>query len=480
MIPFHQFRNRFPLAEVLSETEYSTVYQSRDKYVVKKQEWLSVAFFREVAVLGQFHHPNLIEAIAITIDQEYGYIAFPKGSKLREAIRERTISLRDALTDIVSGMAFLDANCLFHGDLKDDNVVVIDGKAKIIDFGFTRRSCLYEGIGRCVRGLAYTDSYRDPEYDANLISSVKSELYSITMTMYYIHNFHVPIRRRRLYLSKSDLCHCTEDMIDFLLQCQRFQSERPALAELLTHPALNAERLVTPHVVELPTASALDCGDYEKLMERVPGRLQDVDVSVSAYLLGLNLFLRSTPKAIPDFLQMSLIVSTALVQESTFERINIDLKNVFVEMYNNVGGKLYGRIPFIRYRNQLHCTLAMTLKQDYEGILYHDDTSKEDIDASTEIVYERSFEMKGKVRRQHDFTEIPVPLPSPIPPEFFLDHIARYTEEMLEREEIMFSAISTVVRYREHLHPEKMPLIMKLLRDNSRIGNGVLLDRLGL
>lgn len=186
---FTLFREKYLRTSLKENTSgsYGVVYES-EEYVIKRQVCTKF-FFRECSFLSQIDHPNIIKMINFSINEEYSFMAIEKGVPLIEAYLNGEITLKDIIHGIFSAFLFLYKYGIAHCDLKPTNCVVIDGKLKLIDFGFAR-SCVLHNNQYYFKELAYSDGFRHPEYDEKDFNPIKVECYSIAKTIEYFINLH--------------------------------------------------------------------------------------------------------------------------------------------------------------------------------------------------------------------------------------------------------------------------------------------------
>jgi serine/threonine protein kinase len=251
---YSEFEKMYQIDKLIGQGTYGKVYLTDDeKYVVKKQKLESLDFIKEICILSQYNHPNVCPILAISFLSEDGYIAMDRGERLYDAYRSNKITLREIVTDLMSVFAFFYVNGVLHGDLKAANIVYHQGKAKVIDFGLGR-FCKFNTIDGqdefTTLGLSYTPCFDDPEYIRENEHSIKTELYSIVSTIYYMlkNEYHMN-EKRPFYISRNNFESVgidDENLIDLLLQCQNFITERKSPVELLSHPAIISERVIEP------------------------------------------------------------------------------------------------------------------------------------------------------------------------------------------------------------------------------------------
>jgi tetratricopeptide (TPR) repeat protein len=140
-------------------------------------------FQREFYTLVALHHPRIIRAFDYGVDETGPFYTMELlgGQDLRDVMKERDrLPPREAcllLRDVASALAAVHARGLVHRDLSARNVRVIDGRAKLFDFG------VLVNVG-WVGDVAGTPAYVAPEMLRGLAVDGRVDLYSLGVLAY--------------------------------------------------------------------------------------------------------------------------------------------------------------------------------------------------------------------------------------------------------------------------------------------------------
>ena len=122
---------------------------------------------REVSTLQRVRHPLVAEVIDADVDGEQPYVVtrFVNGPSLDEVVRQQGPLAPDALTRLGRGLSAaleaIHAAGIVHRDLKPGNVLLLDGKPVVIDFGIAH---VADDVRLTTVGLVMgTPGYLSPE-----------------------------------------------------------------------------------------------------------------------------------------------------------------------------------------------------------------------------------------------------------------------------------------------------------------------------
>jgi serine/threonine protein kinase len=163
-------------------------------------------FLREARAAASVRHPNVASVFHLgRTSQNYFYaMEFVEGETLEKLIRrsgrlETKLAL-DIATQVVAGLAAVYKQNLVHRDIKPSNVMVSleeEGavRAKIIDLGLAK--AVNEPAPQTATvpgGFAGTPEFASPEQFAGILVDIRSDLYSLGITLWQMMTGQTPFR----------------------------------------------------------------------------------------------------------------------------------------------------------------------------------------------------------------------------------------------------------------------------------------------
>ena len=109
-----------------------------------RREDLFAGFLREIRLLHEIHHPNVVRIFNYYLYPESlsGYILmeYVEGKDIEDHMSSNPDTVAEIFRQVVDGFAYLESINILHRDIRPQNILVTeDGRVKIIDLGFGKR-----------------------------------------------------------------------------------------------------------------------------------------------------------------------------------------------------------------------------------------------------------------------------------------------------------------------------------------------------
>ncbi|TKY57774.1 Mitogen-activated protein kinase kinase kinase YODA [Spatholobus suberectus] len=210
---------------------------------------------QEIKILGQLHHPNIVQYYGSEIvgNHLYIYMEYVHPGSIRKFMREHCGAMTESVVrnftrHILSGLAYLHSNKTIHRDIKGANLLVNEsGIVKLADFG----------LAKILMGNSYDLSLKGSPYwmAPEVVKGVKNEsnpdvvmaidIWSLGCTIIEMLTGKAPWSEiegpSAMFKVLQESPPIPENLSsvgkDFLQQCfQRDPADRPSAAKLLKHP----------------------------------------------------------------------------------------------------------------------------------------------------------------------------------------------------------------------------------------------------
>jgi len=205
-------------------------------------------FNREVSILKECRHPNIVQYMGTCIHEDKFYIIteYVKNDNLKTWITERIEELPWKLRvnfaiDIARALAYLHSRNIMHRDIKPENILITEnGRAKICDFGFSRFVAKTEEEKR---RLSYcgTETYMAPEVILCMDFNKSVDIFGYGMILCEMiagklaekaYQRKIPgfeIDPEDVYRYSEEDPQCPEEFVQLAIQCTKYEEEeRPS------------------------------------------------------------------------------------------------------------------------------------------------------------------------------------------------------------------------------------------------------------
>ena len=168
--------DRFEPTELLGRGAYGKVYKARDKetntFIAMKKmnidlerEGVPTTTLREVTLLKELNHPNIVRLLDVIITEKKLYLIFEYIERdLRKVLDTNCLTseqIRKIMNQILEALSYCHSRRFMHRDLKPENILVDeDFNIKLADFGLARA---YQIPCKIYTNEVQTLWYRAPE-----------------------------------------------------------------------------------------------------------------------------------------------------------------------------------------------------------------------------------------------------------------------------------------------------------------------------
>jgi len=249
----------------IGQGQYGTAYKARHRldgqlYCIKRIPMTAkddhAGALKEVQLLAQLDHPNIIAYKESFVDQEGGLCivtSFCEEGDLFHRIRSRAKAkeyfseneVMDMFVQIASALMFIHSKRILHRDLKTQNIFIARGNIiKLGDFGISKVLEKTDQFATTVTGTPY---YMAPEICTNQPYTFKSDIWSLGCVLYELctlkHAFAADsllslvfqiVRGTFPPISTDDYSKNLSQLVNMLLN--RDVAQRPSLAQIFQLP----------------------------------------------------------------------------------------------------------------------------------------------------------------------------------------------------------------------------------------------------
>ncbi len=196
-----------------------------DFATVQDTQNVRFALAREFKVLSSLRHPHIISVLDYGFDTERRPFFTMELIENRQTLitysQNRTLQEKcELILQILQALVYLHRREIIHRDLKPDNVMVVDGNAKMLDFGLAiARENIKENAG-----IAGTIAYMAPELLHNQGATTLTDLYAVGVMAYELFANQHPFDTTSIHKLLNDILHTQVDIwsVDVSAELQQF------------------------------------------------------------------------------------------------------------------------------------------------------------------------------------------------------------------------------------------------------------------
>ena len=205
------FANRYTIKKLLGKGGDSTVYHAIDtangqnvdvalKIIKVKEDAqaLSSQFERETSGLKKLDHPNIVKLLEHGSFEGVFFLTteFIKGRSLGNIIKESALieeSAIDLALEVAEALKYINQFGIVHRDIKPDNILISsEGEVKLVDFGLSREE--HQQTVSIKGEMSGTPQYLAPEYIDGKKLNIRTDIYSLGITLFYMVSGVLPFQ----------------------------------------------------------------------------------------------------------------------------------------------------------------------------------------------------------------------------------------------------------------------------------------------
>jgi serine/threonine protein kinase len=205
------FANRYNIKSLLGKGGDSTVYHAVDisknpeedvalKIIKVKEDAqaLSPQFERETTGLSKLDHPNIVKLLEHGSFEGVFFLTteFIEGRSLGDIIKDSPLieeSAVDLALEVAEALKYIDQFGIIHRDIKPDNILISSaGEVKLVDFGLSREE--HQQTVSLKGEMSGTPQYLAPEYIDGKQLNIRTDIYSLGITLFYMVSGTLPFQ----------------------------------------------------------------------------------------------------------------------------------------------------------------------------------------------------------------------------------------------------------------------------------------------
>lgn len=158
---------------------------------------LHIALALEFQTLASLRHPNIISVLDYGFDENrdpfFTMEYLDKAQTITDAGKEKSLDEKlNFMLEMLQSLVYLHQRDVLHRDLKPDNVLVVDGQVKVMDFGL---SLVMKGSNVSSSDTVGTIAYMAPELFQDASPSKSADLYAVGVMAYELIAGHYPFKQ---------------------------------------------------------------------------------------------------------------------------------------------------------------------------------------------------------------------------------------------------------------------------------------------
>lgn len=201
-------KSSYKIIECLFCNEYSSIFSAyndlNQKVIIKSINKSNsnrediIRFQRQIEIMLHLDHENVSKAIDV-IDDVTFVMEYVKGNNLKKIVEKKSIEqniILKIMIDIAKGLNYLHSKNIVHRDIKHSNIILND-KAVLVDFGISKN--INDISITKDNALVGTVFFIPPEYSKYGLYDIRSDIYSLGITIYNCLTGVFPFEGKNIY-----------------------------------------------------------------------------------------------------------------------------------------------------------------------------------------------------------------------------------------------------------------------------------------
>ena len=201
---------RYKIDKKIDQGGFGVVYEATDlkndnkvalKFCIRDEETVQKRFSREIRIMENIDHPNVMKILDYNLEEEMKYFVMPLAkhslyniSEYLVAHPENTLKI---FLEVCKGLTAIHSNGNIHRDLKPQNILVtFEEQVVVSDLGLGKFEERESTIVTDSRVFLGTEAYAPPEYmlrGGAINADVRGDIYQLGKTLYFLLTGKDPI-----------------------------------------------------------------------------------------------------------------------------------------------------------------------------------------------------------------------------------------------------------------------------------------------
>ena len=194
---------RYTIDKKIDQGGFGVVYEATDstndnkvalKFCIRDEEAVQKRFAREIRIMENIDHPNVMKILDYNLEGEMKYFVMPLAKYSLYDISEHLVAdhvnTLNIFLKVCKGLTTIHSTGNIHRDIKPQNILVtLENQVVISDFGLGKFEERDSTIVTDSRVFLGTEAYAPPEYKIRggvINADVRGDIYQLGKTLYFL------------------------------------------------------------------------------------------------------------------------------------------------------------------------------------------------------------------------------------------------------------------------------------------------------